>query len=103
MKRVIVALGLLTLALLIAVTAVAQTGDGFDLSWWTVDGGGGTSRGGTSGGADYSLSGTAGQADAATLSGGGYTLVGGFWGGSAGAPALEHDIFIPLVRRSILQ
>src|SRR4051812_22111573 len=45
------------------------------LSWWTVDGGGGTSAG--AGG--LSLSATVGQCDAGTLSGGGLTLSGGFW------------------------
>ena len=47
------------------------------ISWWTVDGGGGTSSGGA-----YTLSGTIGQADASTpMSGGAYTLTGGFWAG----------------------
>ena len=46
----------------------------FALESFTVDGGGGTSSGGT-----YSLSGTIGQPDAGTLSGGGFTLQGGFW------------------------
>jgi hypothetical protein len=39
-----------------------------------VDGGGGASTGGV-----YSVSGTIGQADAGTMSGGQFTLVGGFW------------------------
>jgi hypothetical protein len=77
----------------VAFTAVrAQTGNGFDLSWWTADGGGGTSQGG-----GYTLSGTAGQADAGVLSGGDYTLSGGFWGGLAEAPELIPQSFIPLV------
>lgn len=46
---------------------------------FTVDGGGGTSTGGT-----YALSGTVGQPDAGTLTGGSYVLAGGFWfGGTA--------------------
>ena len=51
----------------------AATG-GFDLTWFTVDGGGGTSSGG-----DFVLSGTIGQPDAGDLAGGGFTLRGGFW------------------------
>ena len=47
----------------------------FALDWVTTDGGGGTSVGGA-----YSLSGTVGQPDAGELTGGNYTLVGGFWG-----------------------
>lgn len=64
-------------ALLITVSAAhtVATG-GYDLSWHTIDGGGGTSTGG-----GYTLSGTIGQPDAGTMSGGSYTLTGGFWAG----------------------
>ena len=41
-----------------AVTVSAQTGGSYNLSWWTVDGGGAALGGG------YALVGTAGQADA---------------------------------------
>ena len=47
----------------------------YSIDWSTVDGGGGTSTGGV-----YSVSGTIGQPDAAAMSGGTYTLHGGFWG-----------------------
>jgi len=47
----------------------------YDLSWNTVDGGGGTSIGG-----NYSISGTFGQPDAGeVLSSGAFELTGGFW------------------------
>ena len=62
---------------LMSITAVAAPVLGppqFDLSWHTIDGGGGTSTGG-----NFSLSGTIGQPDAGTMSGGNFTLVGGFW------------------------
>ncbi len=49
-------------------------GGGFDLTWYTVDGGGGTSSGG-----DFVLRGTIGQPDAGDLSGGDFVLRGGFW------------------------
>jgi len=52
--------------------------DTYDLNWYTIDSGGGSSSGG-----GYSLGGTIGQPDAGTLSGGGYTLNGGFWSGAA--------------------
>lgn len=69
----------LAAALLLAGTVRAQTGGGYDLTWWTVDSGGGTVSGG-----GYALMGTVGQADAsAALSGGGYTLMGGFWPGGS--------------------
>ena len=52
----------------------AAAGADFDLTWHTVDGGGGTSSGG-----DFVLRGTIGQPDAGDLSGGDFTLRGGFW------------------------
>ncbi|MBI1784878.1 hypothetical protein HYR69_07020 [Candidatus Sumerlaeota bacterium] len=52
-----------------------RSGGGFDLGWFSVDGGGGESSGGV-----YSLFGTIGQPDAGTLQGDGYTLQGGFNG-----------------------
>jgi hypothetical protein len=60
--------------------ATAQTGGGYDLTWSTIDGGGGTSTGG-----GFELSGTIGQPDAGPASGpmvgGDYALTGGFWPG----------------------
>lgn len=50
----------------------------YDLSWYTFDGGGAT----FSTGGDFELGGTIGQPDAGVLSGGGFELVGGFWGGA---------------------
>jgi len=47
----------------------------YTIDWSTIDGGGGTSTNG-----QYSLTGTIGQPDAGTMSGGGFTLHGGFWG-----------------------
>ncbi len=47
----------------------------YSIDWQTIDGGGGASTGGV-----YAVSGTIGQPDAGTLSGGTYTLQGGFWG-----------------------
>ncbi len=82
---------LIALTLVLASLALAQTGGGYDLTWNTVDGGGGTSIGGT-----YELGGTVGQPDAGVLSGGGHILAGGFWSGTAAAAAQYH-IYLPLV------
>jgi hypothetical protein len=83
------------LLLLAAVPVLAQSGGGYDLSWSTVDGGGHTpSMGGM-----YSLAGTAGQPDAGLMTGGTYTLVGGFWGGGEVAEP-GYVIYLPLVMRS---
>lgn len=88
MKRVICLLTTV-LILLMAVTSIsAQSGGGYDLTWSTIDSGGGSSSGG-----GYSLSGTIGQADAGVLSGGGYTLNGGIWF----APVAEYRIYLPLM------
>ncbi len=54
---------------------------GFDLSWRTIDGGGGTSTGG-----GFELSGTIGQPDAGVMSGGSFVLAGGFWSAPLAPP-----------------
>jgi hypothetical protein len=71
-----------------ALPVVGQLGDGYDLTWNSIDGGGTMfSMGG------YSLGGTIGQPDAGTLSGASYTLAGGFWvGGSNG-----YKVYLPLI------
>jgi hypothetical protein len=67
----------------------------YDLSWWTVDGGGGRAGVGSEG-HPYTLSGTIGQADAAEWTGsGGYALVGGFWSGAR----TTYQVCLPLVVR----
>jgi hypothetical protein len=73
----------------LATASRAQSGGQFDLSWSTIDGGGGTSSGG-----QFVVNGTIGQPDAGTLTGGNFKLEGGFWSGVqvlqvAGAPILR--------------
>jgi hypothetical protein len=66
------------------------TAQSYSLDWSTIDGGGGTSTGGV-----YSVTGTIGQPDASqqAMTGGNYSLVGGFWSLIAvqtpGAPLLS--------------
>jgi hypothetical protein len=83
---------LLAALLLLASVARAQSGGGYDLTWSTIDGGGYT----FSEGGGYSLGGTVGQPDAGVLSGGDYTLAGGFWGGAAA----RYGVYLPLVLRN---
>ena len=76
----------LVLLLLLALPASAQN---FAIDWFTIDGGGGASTGGV-----YSISGTIGQPDAGRMSGGNFSVDGGFWGIIAavqtpGAPLLS--------------
>lgn len=67
-----------------ALAGLAQT----HLSTSTVDGGGGTCAG-----AKFSLSGTVGQPDAGSMSGGGFSLAGGFWpGAQSSVPCLFRGI-----------
>src|SRR5262245_17103638 len=56
----------------LALSARAQN---FAIDWFTIDGGGDTSSGG-----NFSVSGTIGQPDTGvTMTGGGFSLTGGFW------------------------
>ena len=62
------------MAMTFAVWA-AGSADDFTLNWWTIDGGG-VMR---STGGNFELSGTIGQPDAGSMSGGNFALTGGFW------------------------
>ena len=116
MKNILIATLALALAVALPALALAQTGGGpsawlpstafgtgeagYDLTWYTIDNGGGTAAG--VGLPDpYILNGTVGQPDASAWSGGGYILVGGFWGGAAlaGVPRWYY-IYLPLVMRN---
>jgi len=67
MKKIIV--------LLVLILTLPSLAD-YEISWYTIDGGGGRSSGDS-----YSLIGTIGQPDAAYSAGGNYELLGGFWPG----------------------
>jgi hypothetical protein len=64
------------LVLLLMIFLTTNSGAQYELSWYTIDGGGGRSTGGS-----FVLTGTIGQPDAAYSTGGGYELLGGFWTG----------------------
>jgi hypothetical protein len=69
--------------------AHAQTGGEYDLMRYTISAGGGTSAAN-----GYTLVGTAGQVDAGVaMTGGGFTLVGGFWGGGAS----QYKVYLPVL------
>lgn len=84
------AAALMVAAVVLVAAGVALANAGYEVAWFTVDGGGGQSAGGS-----FTLAGTAGQPDAGILSGGAYTLAGGFWPG-AGANFLR---FLPIVMK----
>ena len=89
---------ILTLALLLLVTALvlAQSGDGFSLSQWAINNGGGTSNGGS-----FAVNATIGQPDAGEMmSGGEFGLVGGILpseppGGNP--PSEGQEIYLPVI------
>jgi len=87
----------IVITLLIALPSLAQPQSApeavsYSIDWYTIDGGGAT----FSTGGNYSLGGTIGQADAGSMSGGSYSLVGGFWGGAA----VSYNIYLPLTLKN---
>jgi len=85
--------------LLVALAALVQVlsshAQNHSIDWFTIDGGGGTSTG-----VVYAVSGTIGQPDASPLlTGGPYSVTGGFWAGVAiqtpGAPTLSINLVSP--------
>ena len=80
---------LIMLGIAILMSGIAFAVGGYDLSWWTVDGGGNESTGG-----GYTIVGTIGQVDAGRMTGDGFILYGGFWHGGGGS-----QVYLPLVVR----
>ena len=78
----------LAFCLLASAFCLQAAGQSYSIDWYTIGGGGGTSTGGV-----YTVSGTIGQPDAGAMSGGNYSLTGGFWSLIAiqtpGAPLLS--------------
>ncbi len=74
----------IALTLGVASAAFAQP---YDLTWHTIDGGGGFSAGG-----GFELEGTLGQPDAGILTGGNFELSGGFWAGAVPQCACLGDM-----------
>jgi hypothetical protein len=84
--RNFLALAAVGAALLFSPALRAQN---YSIDWYTIAGGGGTSSAGP-----YTLSGTIGQPATSTLTGGNYSLTGGFWSiisviQTLGAPTLS--------------
>lgn len=69
----------------------------YDLSWWTVDGGGSTQPATSR---SYSLVGTIGQPDAGEMASSQYDLAGGFWAIGRAGGSHDHQIYLPLVVRN---
>jgi len=89
-----------SICLLTAMCCLRATAQSYSIDWYTIDGGGGTSTGGV-----YSVSGTIGQPDAGgPMTGGNFTLSGGFWALFAvqtpGAPSLR--IFLTTTNTAVV-
>lgn len=70
----------------VVVSSGAQ-GQDAEITWFSIDGGGGRSSGG-----GFVLDGSIGQPDAGpTMSGGAFTVTGGFWVVAAGGPCSIAD------------
>ena len=71
------------LSILVARVALAASAQNYSVDWYKISGGGGMSSGGPVTGSNYfSVSGTIGQPDASAnnaLTGGNFSLTGGFW------------------------
>ena len=86
------------ISLMFSAMGFAQS---YQIDWYKISGGGGTSTGGV-----YSVSGTIGQHDASgPMTGGNYSLTGGFWALYAvqtpGAPLLK--IFLTTTNTAVVQ
>jgi len=74
-KRRYAGVSTLGLCLLTAIFCLRVLGQSYSVDWYKISGGGGTSTGAT-----YQVTGTIGQPDAGmAMSGGIYSLTGGFW------------------------
>ena len=92
--RIVVCLLAIVLAAAGNSHAVAQSGGPCELTWDTLD-----SSGSATGG-PYALDATVGQPEAGEISGGDYTLGGGFWGGGAIVNAADkYKVYLPVVIR----
>ncbi len=72
------------LMLVLTASYAAQAGNppAFEIPWFTFDGGGAMSQGGT-----FTVAGTIGQPDTGVMTGGGFDLSGGFWAEPIGGPS----------------
>ena len=80
---------LLLAAAIVATALTASHAQQFDLSWYSIDGGG--VIGSTDG--QFTMSSTIGQPDAgAVMTGGGFEMIGGFWAGAGPSCACVSDL-----------
>lgn len=81
--------------LLLTGVALASAGNGYEITWFTHDGGGSMDLAG----GDYQISSTIGQPDAATSTGGAFNLTGGFWGVAQSVQLGDMSIYLPVLQK----
>jgi hypothetical protein len=91
-KWALVALLLLLILVLFSVV-LAQSGQ-FELPWHSINSGGGSSSGGK-----LALQAAVGQADSGSLSGGAFTVEGGFLVSPLSPESQQELVFLPLLRK----
>ncbi|HET6446917.1 MAG TPA: hypothetical protein VFI27_20315 [candidate division Zixibacteria bacterium] len=91
MKKKALLVALVIASILVAAFTVSQS---YDIEWWSVDGGGGTSSGD-----GFELSGTIGQPDVGQeMNGGSFSVSGGYWNTSlTDAPQSSFKALLPLL------
>lgn len=89
LKRTIVLIAVVAAMLVLASAALAQSGGTFNLTWNTIDGGGGRVTS-----ASYSMEGSIGQPDAGQIASGSYSLMSGFQIQTAAA---SYDVYLPVI------
>ena len=88
MKKIAAAM-MCSLAVCSCVALAGPSGGSFEITWYTIDVGGTNNATG----GNFTLSGTIGQPDAgAVMTGGQFSLAGGFWPGVSSAPACPGDV-----------
>lgn len=92
---------IMMIGLMLLISAIIQAqerdqpmllGANYDMPWWTIDGGGGTSTSDT-----FSVSGTIGQPDAGLIAGGTYLVSGGFWNNEGALQGFLYSAYLPTV------
>ncbi len=95
---------LITLATFVVMATAPIALSQYAISWSTIDGGGGSAPN-ASVGATFAVAGTIGQPDAssfaAPMSGGSYSLVGGFWPVAVPTCALIGDMDLNTLRNGV--
>ncbi len=84
------------LAVLLLSVSVTATGS-YQIPWWSVDGGGGSSVGDR-----FALAGTIGQPDAGHMEGDHFALTGGFWAQpveSIPVPPEGYRLYLPIMMK----